>query len=812
MSNQLSIPFKRTYAIPLTDTVYSHFRSKNHNVHPEAFKWDLNKWEELRKSVANCSVHVDQIEAILVYHAQLAFILTKLPADVSLDIPYAPAFSPDEIPVSLPNLHFERCCLLFNLASLYSQLGLAEDRTTSDGVKRASAFYQSSAGTLSYLRTSAWHKLKASLSEEDGLPLDLSEAFLSSIESLMLAQAQECVWQWAVMGRSSNGTIAKLAAQVSVLYDNARSAIRDAVIPIWDALPSEWTVHIEVKCLHFSAAAQYRKSIDDTERNKYGHEVARLAFAQSTAKSAFDKARRGASKLVMEDVKSLLEILDSNLTRAQRDNDLIYHQDVPSASSLPIIQPASMVSSIVPPGLLEPRRTLGNNNLIFGELIGLGAQTAIEIYNDRRNTAIKEHIKDRAQQLNDIYAQDLQTLKLPAALDALDKPIGLPPSLLKKAEEVRLENGPERAEKLLEDVQTLARRAQAILAESLDILDQEASEDEQFRRNTPTQRLPSHQANEQLTSKAERYRNILTQAAESDAVIRQRWEEWEKCIVQLTWDEAKLEAAVPSSTVVWPSPRRPAIGETQTHARALRVLLEQLDDLVRERSQLVSRAQRLADADDISTRIVKEAAGLERWAEVQPSMFEDTLDQELAKYDKFRRDIEDSGVRQTDLLENIKARMDSFISSRREDPSVKEREHALQSLDLSYHKYKEIIRHLDEGIQFYNDLSAMLIQFKEICVEWAMGRRSELNSITSSMKNLAIEVDGSMKPTAPLSPRSHVGPVPGNPDSASHSGRLSHSGRRIAPDLPPPDSDQWQVTEMPPPPLPNHRTGKQKKK
>jgi hypothetical protein len=43
--------------------------------------------------------------------------------------------------------------------------------------------------------------------------------------------------------------------------------------------------------------------------------------------------------------------------------------------------------------------------------------------------------------------------------------------------------------------------------------------------------------------------------------------------------------------------------------------------------------------------------------------------------------------------------MDSFISSRKEDPSVKERERALQSLDLSYHKYKETIRHLDEGIQ-----------------------------------------------------------------------------------------------------------------
>jgi len=54
---------------------------------------------------------------------------------------------------------------------------------------------------------------------------------------------------------------------------------------------------------------------------------------------------------------------------------------------------------------------------------------------------------------------------LPAALDALDKPIGLPPSLLKKAEEIRLENGPERVEQSLEDVQMLASRAMAILTE-----------------------------------------------------------------------------------------------------------------------------------------------------------------------------------------------------------------------------------------------------------------------------------------------------------------------------------------------------------
>jgi hypothetical protein len=40
-----------------------------------------------------------------------------------------------------------------------------------------------------------------------------------------------------------------------------------------------------------------------------------------------------------------------------------------------------------------------------------------------------------------------------------------------------------------------------------------------------------------------------------------------------------------------------------------------------------------------------------------------------------------------------------FLQSRKDDPSIKERERALQTLDLSYHKYREIVRNLEEGIQ-----------------------------------------------------------------------------------------------------------------
>lgn len=94
--------------------------------------------------------------------------------------------------------------------------------------------------------------------------------------------------------------------------------------------------------------------------------------------------------------------------------------------------------------------------------------------------------------------------------------------------------------------------------------------------------------------------------------------------------------------------------ETLTHARALRVLLEALDENEGQRSLLATRAQRLAEADDIKPRIMREAAGLERWTNVEPAMFADSLDQEMSKYDKFKDGIEEGAAKQADLLEQTK--------------------------------------------------------------------------------------------------------------------------------------------------------------
>ena len=64
---------------------------------------------------------------------------------------------------------------------------------------------------------------------------------------------------------------------------------------------------------------------------------------------------------------------------------------------------------------------------------------------------------------SDEHSRTLQELRLPASLEALDKPVGLPPSLLRKAEEVRLEDGPARIDGSLENAEHLAQRCREIL-------------------------------------------------------------------------------------------------------------------------------------------------------------------------------------------------------------------------------------------------------------------------------------------------------------------------------------------------------------
>jgi programmed cell death 6-interacting protein len=155
--------------------------------------------------------------------------------------------------------------------------------------------------------------------------------------------------------------------------------------------------------------------------------------------------------------------------------------------------------------------------------------------------------------------------------------------------------------------------------------------------------------------------------------------------------------------------------QAHTYARAIRAALENLDDLRNARARCVESARQRASTDDIKPRIVREAAGLARWVEVKPAMFEPTMEEELGKFDRYKETVEEGRTKQEELLAKVEVCCDFvmplserskhasqqlnelLIQARTDDPVLKQREAALQSLDLAYHRYLEVLSNVTEG-------------------------------------------------------------------------------------------------------------------
>ena len=556
--NILALPGKKSVSLStrLSHAIRAYISENYTDTHPDAFARDIQDFVRVRDAATRLEVHVSSIDAALNYHAQLVFFSSKFPPNIGIAFPWSITFPPslplwtsgvsattldvDADPsasaasyatsdtVAHPDLLYERANLLVSLASLYSNLGASEGRAESESIKRSISYFQSAAGVLQHVHDTLIPEIRHLKPPSP----DLSPSLLQCLRDLMLAQAQECFWQKAVLDRLKDNTIAKLAQRVSELYESALELATASDDHAKPHIPTDWINHITVKRWHFAAAAQYRKSSDDLASNRYGHELGRLKLAEAHVKKALDSSRRGLSEAIVNDLKSLQQIIATNIQRGTKDNDLIYLEPVTPASHLPAIVAASMVKPVVPPDVANSSPLLRGKPL-FAELVPYGVHLAISIYDDRKDSIVRQDVAERRDELDGIATSTLQSLNLPGSLQALEQPMGLPPSLLRRHEEVVAEGGISRLHSIAEDVARIAHTDADILAEAVSILDQEAREDEQMRASFSSERWPrppSTEAAAELRAQAQRYADTLRQAASSDIVVRQKLDDWDDLI------------------------------------------------------------------------------------------------------------------------------------------------------------------------------------------------------------------------------------------------------------------------------------------
>ena len=67
MPNLLTLPPKLTIAVPIRAVLREYILSTHTETHPDAFKWDIDKWEIMRKEAVSNTIHVATVDKLIVY-------------------------------------------------------------------------------------------------------------------------------------------------------------------------------------------------------------------------------------------------------------------------------------------------------------------------------------------------------------------------------------------------------------------------------------------------------------------------------------------------------------------------------------------------------------------------------------------------------------------------------------------------------------------------------------------------------------------------------------------------------------------------
>lgn len=286
----------------------------------------------------------------------------------------------------MESLAYEKAAVAHNAAAHLCALAIAEPRTESESTRRAVAHFQHAAGIFGFIE---------STTQLAGAPDEYLPPGLHAQRELMLAQAQECVWHKAVRDVLKDSTVARLAVACAERYALVQRAGR--------ALPDTWLAHARIKELHFAAAAQLRRSRDDLAERRYGDELGRLTLALEHTSAAQRVRSRGLpAPGVLDDLHALQGTIQANLSRAERDNELVYLEMPTPRTSLSEIGAAHMVKAVVREGLDAPVTWLrGRARVWFDRLLTYGIDAALRVYSDRRAHYIDDVLGRRATALDE---------------------------------------------------------------------------------------------------------------------------------------------------------------------------------------------------------------------------------------------------------------------------------------------------------------------------------------------------------------------------------------------------------------------------
>uniref|UniRef100_A0A8C0EQ53 Rhophilin-2 n=1 Tax=Bubo bubo TaxID=30461 RepID=A0A8C0EQ53_BUBBB len=234
------------FTLPLKDFILEHYSEDS-----SEYEDEIADLMDLRQACRTPSRDEAGIEMLISYFLQLGYVENRFfPPTRHMGVLFTWYDSFTGVPVCQQNLLLEKASILFNIGALYTQIGTRCNRQTQAGLENAVDAFQRAAGVLSYLKETFTHTPS----------YDMSPAMLNVLVKMMLAQAQECVFeQIGLPGiRNEFFTLVKMTqevAKVGEVYMLVNTAMNQE--PVKENVPYSWSKLAQIKSDHYKALAHY---------------------------------------------------------------------------------------------------------------------------------------------------------------------------------------------------------------------------------------------------------------------------------------------------------------------------------------------------------------------------------------------------------------------------------------------------------------------------------------------------------------------------------------------------------------------------
>uniref|UniRef100_A0A8C6T8E1 Programmed cell death 6 interacting protein n=1 Tax=Neogobius melanostomus TaxID=47308 RepID=A0A8C6T8E1_9GOBI len=665
MATFISVPLKKSSEVdlvkPLSKFVTTTYQGSDEQGEYLRAVEELNK---LRKSALGRPLdkHDSSLEILLKYYDQLCSVEPKFP------------FSENQL------------CLTF---------------TWKDAFDKGSLF----GGSVKLGNGAFGHIKDTVLSALNREPtMDISPETVGTLSLIMLAQAQEVFFLKATSDKMRSAVIAKLANQAADFYGDAFKQCQYK-----DNLPKEVLPVLAAKHCIMQANAELHQSASAKQKKHFGEEIARLQHAAELVKTVASRYDEYVS------VKDLSERINRALTDAKKDNDFIYNERVPEVKELENIGKAALAkpTAITPP--LSQKFTD-----LFEKMVPMAVQQSMSIYNQRKAETVNRLVGTMREATN-LCNGVLASLNLPAALEDLSGD-SIPQSIIEKSHAIIQQGGLQSVEQLIKDLPELLTRNREILDESLKMLDDEETTDNELRSKFTQRwnRTPSGDLYKPLRTEGANYRNVLDKAVQADHVVRDRFNTHCEMIALLCKPENELNAAIPSA-----NPTKTLQGSEVVNV--LHSLLAQLEDVKKERETLEGEIK--AVTFDMSVTFLTALAQDGAINEEQLSLVQ--LEQ---LYGSYNQRVQASLRKQEELLGQVQTSHQEFSNLKQSNSEANQREEVLKKLASAHDSYIEISSNLREGTKFYNDLTEILLKFQNKCSDIVFARKTERDELLKDLQ------------------------------------------------------------------------------